>query len=132
MAGHTPFRKLISTFSQRRKARIAALKKQYEEETVLYQLREASKMTQQALAKRLDISQPAVSRLLRRKNLQLGTLRRVLRAMGAELQVLAVFPGGKINLGFVTRSGRKSRPRRLPSRLAKGGKKGQRKLAAAN
>ncbi|MGB9029936.1 MAG: XRE family transcriptional regulator [Acidobacteriaceae bacterium] len=61
----------------------------------LYQLREARNLTQTSLAETLGVNQAAVSKLEKRADMYLSTLRSYLKAMGAELQVRAVFPGGE-------------------------------------
>ncbi len=65
-------------------------------------LRENRGVTQSELASRLGISQPALSQLERREDLQLSTLRRVVEGLGGTLNVEARFPDGseaRIDLG---------------------------------
>lgn len=61
----------------------------------LRELARARGLTQEALASRLDRAQGNVSRMLRRSDMHVSTLRDVVEAMGGELQVLARFPDGK-------------------------------------
>jgi len=70
-------------------ARAAAL---IAEELTLRELRQARKMTQVKVAKKLGISQDSVSRLEQRSDLLLSTLRKTVRAMGGELSLVAEFP----------------------------------------
>ncbi len=51
-------------------------------------------LSQEDLAKRLHVRQSAVSKLERKRNVQIGTLRRVIRALGARL-VMRVEWGGR-------------------------------------
>ena len=77
--------------SQRRKveARAAQL---IAEEMTLRELRHARKLTQVRVAKTLGISQDSVSRLEKRSDLLLSTLRKTVKAMGGSLSLVAEFP----------------------------------------
>ncbi len=63
-----------------------------EEEATLRELREALDRSQQQLAERLGIQQAAVSRLERRTDMYLSTLRELIQALGGELEIVARFP----------------------------------------
>jgi transcriptional regulator with XRE-family HTH domain len=77
--------------ARRRKveARAAAL---VAEEMTLRELRYARKLTQVRLAKELGITQDSVSRLEKRSDLLLSTLRKTVKAMGGNLSLVAEFP----------------------------------------
>ncbi len=62
------------------------------EEMSLRDLRKARKLTQARLAKTLGISQDSVSRLEKRSDLLLSTLRKTVKAMGGEMRIVAEFP----------------------------------------
>ncbi len=62
------------------------------EEMTLRELRHARKLTQVRMAKKLGISQDSVSRLEKRSNLMLSTLRKTIEAMGGSLSIIAQFP----------------------------------------
>jgi len=64
------------------------------EEMSLRELRRARKITQVELAKSLGLTQDGVSRIEKRSDLLLSTLRKTVRAMGGELSLVANFPGG--------------------------------------
>jgi hypothetical protein len=66
-----------------------------EEELTLAQLRAALRQTQAELAERLRMKQTSVSRLERRGDLLLSTLRAYVRATGGELELVARFPEGR-------------------------------------
>lgn len=68
------------------------------EEVAVNQLREALHLTQEQLAESLNISQVAVSRMERRSDMYVSTLRRIVEAMGGELEIHAVFPAGTVRL----------------------------------
>jgi transcriptional regulator with XRE-family HTH domain len=70
-------------------ARAAAL---IAEEMTLQELRQARKLTQVRMAKALGISQDGVSRLEKRSDLLLSTLRKTVEAMGGNLSLVAEFP----------------------------------------
>lgn len=62
------------------------------EEMTLQELRKARKLTQVRMAKELGITQDSVSRLEKRSDLLLSTLRKTVEAMGGELSLVAEFP----------------------------------------
>ena len=64
----------------------------------LYQLREARNLTQVNLAKVLEVNQGAVSRLEKRRDMYVSTLRSYIEAMGGQLQVKAIFPEGEVQI----------------------------------
>ena len=61
------------------------------EELSLRDLRKARKLTQARVAKVLGITQDGVSRLEKRSDLLLSTLRKTVRAMGGEVRIVAEF-----------------------------------------
>ena len=77
--------------SQRKKveARAAEL---ITEEMTLRELRKARKLTQVRMAEQLGITQDSVSRLEKRSDLLLSTLRKTVEAMGGSLSLVAQFP----------------------------------------
>src|SRR6266508_2426269 len=62
------------------------------EEMTLQELRQARKLTQVRLAKTLGITQDGVSRLEKRSDLLLSTLRKSVEGMGGHLSLVAEFP----------------------------------------
>ncbi len=77
--------------TQRKKveARAAAL---IAEEMTLRDLRKARELTQARMAEQLGITQDGVSRLEKRSDLLLSTLRKSVEAMGGRLSLVAEFP----------------------------------------
>jgi transcriptional regulator with XRE-family HTH domain len=65
------------------------------EEMTLQDLRKARKFTQTHVAKALKITQDGVSRLEKRSDLLISTLRNTIQAMGGELSLVAEFPDQK-------------------------------------
>ncbi len=60
-----------------------------------HELRSAGELTQGALAEQLNVEQPGVSKLERRTDMYVSTLRKHIEAMGGELEIIAHFPEGK-------------------------------------
>jgi predicted transcriptional regulator len=61
-------------------------------------LREALGETQVEAAAKADMTQPELSRLERASDVRLSTLRRYVKAMGGEIEVVAVVKGKRIAL----------------------------------
>ena len=62
------------------------------EEMTLRELRHARRLTQVKMAKALGVTQDSVSRLEKRSDLLLSTLRKTVEAMGGNLSLIAEFP----------------------------------------
>ena len=65
------------------------------EEMTLRELRKARKLTQVRMAKQLGITQDSVSRLEKRSDLLLSTLRKTVEAMGGNLSLVGPIPGSR-------------------------------------
>src|SRR3954454_23173358 len=59
-------------------------------------LRDAKQLTQVQIAQLLKISQGAVSKVERRSDMFVSTLRNYVRAIGGDLEIRAVFPDGDV------------------------------------
>ena len=81
----------------------------------LGKLRQARAQTQIALAERLDIPQGAVSRLERRTDLLIGTMRQYVEGLGGRLELRAVFDDGVFEIETLSE---KRMPRRSAARRA--------------
>ena len=64
------------------------------EEMTMRELRKARQITQVEMAKTLGVKQEQVSRIEKRTDLHLSTLKRSIEAMGGELTLIAEFPDG--------------------------------------
>jgi len=64
----------------------------------LEELRDARRMTQQELARTLQVDQSAISKLEHRTDMYVSTLRRCIAALGGELEIRAVFPEGVVRI----------------------------------
>lgn len=76
------------------RARIEAEARRLSEELHLAQLRKAKGLTQEAMADLLGVSQAEVSKMERRSELYVGTLRKFIEAMDGELVLAARFADG--------------------------------------
>lgn len=99
--------------AQRKKVEARAAELMAEEMT-LRELRKARKLTQVRVAKALRINQDSVSRLEKRSDLLLSTLRKAVGAMGGTLTLVAEFPDRKPVV--LTALGEDSSSPRPPSR----------------
>jgi len=80
----------------RERSRVLAAK--YRAEMPLDELREAREMTQVHLARILKVNQAAVSKMERRTDMYVSTLRDFVKAMGGELKITAAFPDGVVKI----------------------------------
>jgi DNA-binding Xre family transcriptional regulator len=73
------------------------------EEMPLYQLRNAREMTQTRLAEVLEMDQGNISKLEKRTDMYLSTLRSYIEAMGGALEIRAVFPDGVVKIDLLNK-----------------------------
>ncbi|MCX7123176.1 MAG: XRE family transcriptional regulator [Gammaproteobacteria bacterium] len=64
----------------------------------LQELRQARSLSQERLAKLLDTKQANISRIEKRADMYISTLRSYVQAMGGELQIIAHFPEGNVRI----------------------------------
>ncbi len=62
------------------------------EELTLQDIRKARKLTQEQMATTLNIGQDSISRLEKRSDMMLSTMRSYIEAMGGSLELVARFP----------------------------------------
>jgi DNA-binding transcriptional regulator YiaG len=93
MSGHTKWSTLRDELRSRPGAEeaIAAARKRSLDEIRLYELRHAEAVSQAELAGRLEITQGAVSKFEHADDVRISTLRQYLEALGARLELVAVF-----------------------------------------
>lgn len=92
------WREVRKPLSREREERVRQRVNEELERLSLPKLRVARNLTQESLARTLNVKQSAVSRLEQRADMYLSTLRSYLKAMGADLQVKAVFPDGEVEI----------------------------------
>jgi predicted transcriptional regulator len=73
------------------------------EEMPLHQLRQAREMTQARLAEVLEMDQGNISKLEKRTDMYLSTLRSYVEAMGGTLEIRAVFPDGDVKIDLINK-----------------------------
>ncbi|ACB52184.1 putative transcriptional regulator [Crocosphaera subtropica ATCC 51142] len=84
---------IMQNLSQERQKKIEARTQELiAEEMTLRDIRKARELTQERMAELLKIRQDSVSRLEKRSDLLLSTLRSYIEAMGGELELTAKFP----------------------------------------
>ena len=98
MAGHKPFSKLAAKMSPPRRARANERTRTMLAEMVLAELRQQSGKTQKELATALGITQPSLSKMESRHDMQISTLDRLIRSLGGSLELIAHLPGGDVRL----------------------------------
>jgi predicted XRE-type DNA-binding protein len=100
MSGRRPFADLKRHWGPERVQANAARKANLAAELVsLDQLRERLGLSQEQLAKVLDVQQPAISKLVRRADMKVSTLRDLIAAMGGEMHITATFPDRSVEIG---------------------------------
>src|SRR5437763_11464147 len=104
------FRELRNKMSREAQDKAPVLAQKYSKEMPLDELRAARQMTQEHLAKLLGTKQAAISKMERRTDMYLSTLQSIVKAMGGELKIEAVFPEGAVEINQFRRL-RKSKVR---------------------
>src|ERR1700735_2415812 len=90
------FKELYTKMDPDRRARAERRVQESLASMPLEELREARELTQVQLAQVLQVSQGAVSKVERRTDMYISTLRSYVRAIGGDLQIRAVFPEGEV------------------------------------
>jgi transcriptional regulator with XRE-family HTH domain len=67
-------------------------------EMPLHRLREARRLTQKQMAEAMHIDQSRVSKIERRTDVYVSTLRNFVSALGGELELVARFPDGRVRI----------------------------------
>ena len=92
------FKELQKKMSAERRARVEERVREAIKEMALDELRTAREFTQAELSQVLRVDQGSISKLERRTDMYIGTLRRYIEAMGGSLQIRAVFPEGEVQI----------------------------------
>ena len=92
------FRALIADWPPERLAAVEARVQQTLAEMRLQELRKARRLSQVALAKKLKAQQATISKLERRTDMYVSSLRQYIGAMGGELEIIARFPEGAVRI----------------------------------
>lgn len=92
------FEELRAQMSPESRARAETMAEKLLAEMPLHGLRQARGLSQEALAKRLNVKQPSIAKLEQRTDMYISTLRDHIRALGGELEVIARFPEGDVKI----------------------------------
>jgi very-short-patch-repair endonuclease len=92
------FEELRSRMTPEQRRRSQEKAERLRAEMPLAELREARRLTQETLAGMLGNRQAAVSKIERRTDMYVSTLRRYVEALGGELDIIARFPEGDVRI----------------------------------
>ena len=98
MSGHRNFNELLTKMSPERRARIKSEADGLHRDYVLSQIRQQVGFTQSEVAERLGVSQPTYAECERGNNMRVGTLRKIVAALGGELSFRVAIDGCSYNL----------------------------------
>ena len=98
MTGRNKFSRLTENLSPERRAKIEMRKIDLREEMALHELRKELGTSQVVLAARLDVNQPAITKMERRTDIRISSLKRMIEAMGGTLEIKACFPQGDVTI----------------------------------
>ncbi len=86
------------TTTKKTRARAAVRTQELLAELLLSEIRQLTGKSQRQIAEALGIKQPSLSKLERQADMQISTLRRIVNALGGELEVIARFPAGPVKI----------------------------------
>jgi transcriptional regulator with XRE-family HTH domain len=111
---------IIGSLSPAQRKRVEARAAQLiAEEMTLREVRKARRLTQQKIAKSLRIGQEGVSKIEKRSDLLISTLRGYVEAMGGRLSLIAEFPNREpVILSGIAEDSPASKPRRKNAHAA--------------
>jgi DNA-binding XRE family transcriptional regulator len=98
MTGHKPFRELTKRLPAARRARIEEKAAALNTALTLHELRKARAVSQEELARKLAVGQPAVAKIERRSDMYVSNLRRYVEALGGTLEIAARFSDGAVTI----------------------------------
>lgn len=96
------FSDLTAKLSPAARARARARTKAMLAEMPLQELRLARGLTQGALATTLKVRQASISKLERRTDMYISSLRSHIEALGGKLEIVARFPDGEVRIKHLT------------------------------
>lgn len=91
-----PFKELKEKMSPLRRQKIEDQAQAILISMALQELRQTRQLTQQDLARILNVSQAALSKMENQGDMRISTLRKLLAAMGGTLKIVAEFPEGEV------------------------------------
>ena len=102
MSGHRNFNELVMKMSPERRARVKAEAYDLHCEYVLSQIRQQVGFTQADVAERLGVSQPTYAECERGSNMRIGTLQKIVTALGGDLSFQVAINGKEYKLQMPT------------------------------
>jgi DNA-binding transcriptional regulator YiaG len=98
MAGRKKFADLRAKMTPEAQDRAKEGSAKLNAEMDLAELRRAMQLSQEEIAEILHVSQGAVAKMEKRADMLIGTLRRFVRAMGGDLELIAKFPHHSVRI----------------------------------
>jgi len=92
------YKLLQARMSPEARARAQVKAERMMQEMALGELRRALDLTQEELARRLKVKQPAVAKIESRADMYVSTLKSIIEAMGGTLEIRAIFPHGDVRI----------------------------------
>lgn len=93
------FRDIVRAMPEVRRRKIRQRTEELLGELPLQELRRARELSQEQLAEALGVNQATISKLERRADMYISTLRRFVEALGGELEITARFREGSVRIG---------------------------------
>jgi DNA-binding XRE family transcriptional regulator len=97
------FKELYNRMPETSRKRVEERVRITRHEMALEEMRRARSLTQTAIAEHLGIDQGAVSKIEKRTDMYLSTLRNYVEAMGGKLELRAVFPEETVDLDLAAK-----------------------------
>jgi transcriptional regulator with XRE-family HTH domain len=104
------FRELEAQMAPERLARAEIKAKEIMTDMLLAEIRKQVGLTQKELAATLKIKQPSLSKIESQDDMKIGTLIRIIEALGGELELIAHLPGGDVRLSQFRRRAQENIP----------------------
>ncbi len=95
---HHSFQKLRGKMTPQQLSQAEVEAKEMMAEMLLAEIRKSVGLTQEDLAAALGITQPSLSKLENQDDMQVSTLRRLIEALGGQLEIIAHLPRGDIRI----------------------------------
>ncbi|MCI5150781.1 helix-turn-helix transcriptional regulator [Desulfobulbus sp. US1] len=95
---HTSIQKLRERMTPEARRRATLKAREMIAEMLISEIRREAGFTQEQVAELLGIRQPSLSKLESQDDMQISTLRRIVNALGGELEIIAHMPTGDIRI----------------------------------
>jgi transcriptional regulator with XRE-family HTH domain len=92
------FKELEAKMAPERVARAEMKAKEMMADMLLAEIRKQMGLTQKELAVALNIKQPTLSKIESQDDMHIGTLSRIIEALGGQLELIAHLPSGNVRL----------------------------------